>query len=178
MGGLHALLLVAASIAEEGGAFGRWANLSDVRAGDISLTGLSAVFVGLLILFGFMSFLAYLFHGRNAAAAADPGREPVEDPSKLEERSRATVDPEPEDLPFTLPETPITMVPASLISGATLALHLFDKGELALGEPRRFEVDGIPRTVTLLAAGFMNRARVDGEEVAFSLTRVAPDETA
>jgi len=172
MGGLQALLLFAASVAEEGGAFGRWTNLSDVRAGVIALTGLSAVFIGLLILFGFMSFLAYFFYGRNAAAAtaADPSRD------QARRAQEATVD--PEDLPFTLPETPITMVPASLISGATLALHLYDKGELALGETRRFEVDGIPRTVALLAAGYMNRARVDGEEVAFSLTRVAPDEAA
>ena len=32
-------------------------------------------------------------------AVADPSREPVEDPSKLEERSRATVDPDPEPEP-------------------------------------------------------------------------------
>ena len=111
--------------------------------------------------------------GEPATVDANPSREPATveaDPS----REPATV--EAEDEPFVLPVTPITLVPASLISGATLALHLYDKGELALGETRRFEVDGIKRTVTLLAAGYMNRARVDGEEIAFMLTRVAEAE--
>ena len=85
---------------------------------------------------------------------------------------------ESEDKPITLPETPVHMIPSSLISGAALALHLYDKGGLALGETRSLDVDGISRTVTLLAVGYTNRATVDGEEIVFSRSRIAPNEAA
>lgn len=159
---------------------GAWSSLSDARAGDISLTGLGAVFAGLLILFGAMALMGWILHGRKVArAAAVAPPEPPSDEVEAEAPPVVVVaadDVEPEEEPFVLPKTPETLVPSSLVSAAVLALHFYDKGALALGETRRLDVDGIPRTVTLLAEGFMNRARVDGEEVIFSRSRIAPQE--
>jgi len=171
MGALPAFFIAANGIAEEGGPFGRWANLSDVRAGGISVTGIGAVFAGLLLLFGFMTLLSWFLHGRKQAAEEDDNPEP--EPIGAEKPLL-----QPDDEPFTLPETPLHMVPSSMIGAAALALHLYDRGALALGEARGLETDGIPRTVTLLAVGTMNRARVDGEEIVFARTRIAPDEAA
>ncbi len=188
MGALHTFLLAANGIAEEGGAFGRVANLGDARAGGISVTGIGAVFAGLLVLFGFMTLLGWIFYGRKQAEAAEPetdvggpsgpnvGAEAP--PTEETEDDEDDEDGEPEEEPFVLPETPAHLVPSSLISGAALALHLFDKGQMALGESKRLEVDGLPRTVVLLAVGTMNRARVDGEEIVFSRSRIAPEEAA
>ena len=187
MGPLHVFFGAVSDATGEGGPIGSWSNLSDVRAFSISVTGFAVVFSGLLILFGFMALMGWFFHGRKLTAAAElpvaesqangasgPGSAPDGPPTEV-----AQVDTESgEDEPFVLPETPGHMVPSSLISGAALALHLYEKGGLALGEPRYLEVDGIPRTVTLLAVGFSNRARVDGEEIVFSQTRIAPDEAA
>ncbi len=180
MGALHIILGAVSGIAEEGGDFGRWANLGDARVGGISMTGLGAVFAGLAILFGLMTLLGWIFYGRAAAleAKAEPDVGGASGPDSAPE-GPPTVEPEPEeDEAFVLPETPVHMIPSSLISGAALALHLYDKGGLVLGENRSLVVDGISRTVTLLAVGYTNRATVDGEEIIFSRTRIAPDEAA
>ena len=149
----------------------------------ITEMGISGVFLALMGVFVFMILVGRLFRGRKDDGAdagfarpteIEASSVPLPDPSRDQARRAQEATVEPEDEPFVLPVTPITMVPSSLVSGATLALHLYDKGELALGETRRFETDGIPRIVTLLAAGYMNRARVDDEEIAFMLTRVAP----
>ena len=193
MGALHVLLGAVIGIAEEGGDFGRWQNMADARAGGISLTGIGAVFAGLAILFGFMTLLGWIFYGRKQVAAgagaeldstvggpsrADSGRDapPTEDGADAD--AAADAEDEPEEEPFVLPETPPYLVPSTLISGAALALHLYDKGALGLGVAQQLEVDGLPRKVVLLAVGTMNRARVDGEEIVFSRTRIAPEEAA
>ncbi|MBM4372519.1 MAG: hypothetical protein FJ098_12740 [Deltaproteobacteria bacterium] len=90
-------------------------------------------------------------------------------------------DPEPTPPPaaeeaFVLPGTPRWYVPVSMVAAAGVALHLFDGRRLPLGKTVRVHADGIPRTVTLLAVGTLNRARVDGEEVVFARSLVAPDE--
>jgi len=188
MGPLQVFFGAVSDATAEGGPIGSWSNLSDVRAFSISVTGFAVVFCGLMILFGFMALMGWFFHGRKVTAAAEllpvpespargasgPDSAPEGPPSEVVEVESESV----EDEPFVLPETPGHMVPSSLISGAALALHLYEKGGLALGEPRNLEVDGIPRMVTLLAVGFANRARVDGEEIVFSQTRIAPDEAA
>ncbi|MFH1531100.1 MAG: OadG family protein [Pseudomonadota bacterium] len=188
MGTLHVILGAVSGIAREGGSSGRWSSLADTRAFGISVMGFGAVFSGLLILFGLMALMGWFFSRRKvaaleagqpapeSAAGGSPGPEAAQEEPPAE---AAEVESEPgEDDPFVLPETPAHRVPASLISSAAFALHLYDKGRLALGETRSLTVDGIPRTVTLLAAGFMNRARVDGEEIVFSQTRIAPEEAA
>jgi hypothetical protein len=188
MGALHLILGAVSGIAREGGDFGRWQNMADARAGGISLTGIGAVFAGLVILFGFMTLLGWFFSGRKPVVTVEVGSEPaVGGASGPDEAAQGPTDEvegaaeepgEPEEEPFVLPETPPHLVPSTLISGAALALHLYDEGALALGQAQQLEVDGLPRKVVLLAVGTMNRARVDGEEIVFSRTRIAPEEAA
>jgi hypothetical protein len=61
----------------------------------------------------------------------------------------------------------------TLLAAAVMAHHLYERNLLQLGRPTSFLLLGRERQVTLLSAGHVNRALVDGEEVVFNLSEVA-----
>lgn len=170
--------------------FLRWSNLSDAHAGTITITGICTVFTGLAILYLFMVLLNWIFkrtsilNGEQSAgaAAAEPVSTSAEDEPALEAASTPrTMGREPyqngEPLPpgWSLPKDPARVALAA-VSAALLATHLFDHRRLNLGEECSLKVEGKPHRVSLLSVGHVNRAMVDGEEIAFFRSRVAAND--
>ncbi len=142
---------------------GLLSNLSDARAGAISLVGLTAVFAGLLLI---MLGLAYATRSKEMPAAAPP-------PEAREPQPEATPEPVAEE-PFV---APVLVGPLSLPAAALAAFHvarsLFEGGRFPLGEERTVTVDGRTHAVELVSVGLATVALVDGTRVVFYRTRVA-----
>jgi Na+-transporting methylmalonyl-CoA/oxaloacetate decarboxylase gamma subunit len=145
---------------------GLLSNLSDARAGAISLVGLTAVFAGLLLIMLFMHGLAYATRSKEMPAAAPP-------PEAREPQPEATPEPVAEE-PFV---APVLVGPLSLPAAALAAVHvarsLFEGGRFPLGEERTVTVDGRTHAVELVSVGLATVALVDGTRVVFYRTRVA-----
>lgn len=148
--------------------FLQWDALSSNRAGLITLTGLSAVFAGLTILCLSMMLLKRIFAVREAPAPAA-----TTPPSSSESVDAASDSPLRHAKP--LANAPSQGVRLSVLAAATVALDQYDSGHLALGQSSHVKVRGAAHEVVVVAAGYPDRVRVDGEEVTVLRSRVATE---
>jgi hypothetical protein len=142
-------------------------NYADARAGVISLVGLLAVFVGLMMLWGFMRLLAKFVADKPEAAPVAPAVAASLDPDEVSPEPVA----EPEEV---LPEVPLTgplSLPAASLVAAQIALSRYEAGKAVLGQEILVTVNGLSQRVRLLSVGLATTAIVNDRKVVFYRAR-------